>query len=176
MARRRPIINRPEYTLPATIATSFSPAMQPVGDTYQDLVDDGSIGTGADQVAAGDHTHAEFTSLAVRQKSLTILEPTGSEDISIWFTQPAITITHVAAVLVGSSTPSVTWTLRHGTDRSGAGSELVTGGTTTTTVTTPDEVTSFDDATVIADSHVWLETTAQSGTVDSINLTITYTE
>jgi hypothetical protein len=65
MARRRPIINRPEYTLPATIATSFSPAMQPVGDTYQDLVDDGSIGTGADQVAAGDHGHDEFETFQV---------------------------------------------------------------------------------------------------------------
>lgn len=55
MARRRPTINAPENLIPASIATSLSPASQPAGDTYQDLVDDGSIGTGANQVAAGDH-------------------------------------------------------------------------------------------------------------------------
>ena len=50
------------------------------------------------------------------------------------------------------------------------------GGTTTTATTTPDVVTSFNDATVDAGSHIWLETTATSGTVDSISLTIEYTE
>ena len=79
------------------------------------------------------------------------------------------------AVVVGY-TPSVTWTIRHGTDRSATGAEVVTGGTTTTNTTTGDDVVSFNDATIVADSHVWLETTAQTGTVTEISITIIYDE
>ena len=77
-------------------------------------------------------------------------------------------------MLIGSSTPSVTWTIRHGTDRSAAGAEVVTGGTATTSTTTGSDVTSFNDDTIVADSFVWLETTAQSGTVTELNVTIVY--
>jgi hypothetical protein len=111
----------------------------------------------------------------VESKSITIESPTATEDISLFYTDDAITITKIVAVLVGSATPSVTWTVRHGTDRSAAGTEVVTGGTTTTSVTTGSVVTSFNDATVVADAFVWLETTAQSGTVGQINITVFYT-
>lgn len=107
-------------------------------------------------------------------KSITIESPTSSEDVSMFYVDDAVTITKIVAVLVGSSTPSVTWTVRHGTDRSGTGAEAVTGGTTTTSTTTGSVVTSFNDATIVADSFVWLETTAQSGTVNSINITVFY--
>jgi hypothetical protein len=108
-------------------------------------------------------------------KSITVESPTATEDISIFFTNLAATITEIRAVVRGS-TPSVTWTVRHGTDRSAAGSEAVTGGTTTTSQTTGSDVTSFNDATIVADSFVWLETTAQTGTVNELAITIIYTE
>ena len=111
----------------------------------------------------------------IGSKSITIEDPTSSEDISAFFTNSAITITEIRAVLVGSSTPSVTWTVRHGTDRSAVGAEAVTGGATTTSTTTGDDVTSFNDATIVADSFVWLETTAKSGTVDELHITVFYT-
>lgn len=111
-----------------------------------------------------------------KEKSITIESPTSSEDISMFFTNKAITVTEMRAVLVGSSTPSVTWTVRHGTDRNGTGAEVVTSGTTTTSTTTGSDVTSFNDATIVADSFVWLETTAQSGTVGQLHITIFYTE
>jgi len=108
-------------------------------------------------------------------KGIGIESPGGSEDITMFFTDDAITITQMNAVLRGSSTPSVTWTVRHGSDRSATGTEVVTSGTTTTSTTSGSEVTSFNDATIPAGSWVWLETTAQSGTVDEINVTIEYT-
>ena len=140
-----------------------------------------AIGTN-DQVLTADSAQAagaKWSTLAAgggsRYKSITIEDPTASEDISAFFTNEAITVTEIRAVLVGSSTPSVTWTVRHGTDRSAAGAEVVTGGTTTTSTTTGDDVTSFNDATIVADSFVWIETTAQSGTVDELHITIVYT-
>lgn len=109
-------------------------------------------------------------------KAITVEDPTNAEDISMFFTEDAITITKMAAVLIGSATPSVTWTVRHSTDRSAAGNEVVTGGTTTTSTTVGSIVTAFNDATIPAASFVWLETTAKSGTVDELHLTVQYTK
>jgi len=52
----------------------------------------------------------------------------------------------------------------------------VTGGTTTTSTTAGSDVIVFNDATIEADEFVWLETTAKSGTVDELHITIFYTE
>lgn len=107
-------------------------------------------------------------------KAITLESPTSSEDITLFFTDDAITITQLNAVSVGTS-PSLTYTIRHGTDRSATGNEVVTSGSTTTSTTTGDEVTSFNDATIPAGSWVWLETTAQSGTITNTNVTVEYT-
>lgn len=93
-----------------------------------------------------------------------------------FFTDAGFTVGQLNAVLTGSSTPSVTWTMYFdaGPDRTpGGGTEVITGGTTTTSTTTGDEITSFDNAVVPAGSHVWIETTAQSGTVGGLTVTIT---
>jgi hypothetical protein len=142
------------------------------GDTG--IQGDTGAGTQGDTGATGD-TGTAGTS-ATSGYSITVENPDASEDISISFTNRAITITEMRAVLIGASTPSVTWTIRHhATDRSNAGNEVVTGGTTTTSTTTGSDVTAFNDATIPADSFIWLETTAQSGTVTEIHITIVYT-
>lgn len=141
------------------------------------VIDDGSGktpitagGTGASTAA----TARANLNIAEATKSITIESPTASEDITLFYTDDAITVTQLNAVSVGT-TPSVTYTIRHSTDRSATGNEVVTGGSTTTSTTTGDEVTSFNDATIPASSWVWLETTAQSGTVSETNITLEYT-
>lgn len=111
----------------------------------------------------------------LRTAAMIVENPTSSEDLSFFHTERAITIQIMRAVLVGSATPSVTWTVRHSTDRNAAGNEVVTSGTTTTSTTTGSDITSFNDATIPADSWIWIETTAQSGTVNSINVTVHFT-
>jgi hypothetical protein len=106
------------------------------------------------------------------QKTITIENPSATEDLTIGFTNAAITITEIRAVLIGSSTPSVTWTIRKNADRSATGTEVVTGGTATISTTTGSDVTSLDSAALPADEFYWLETTAQSGTVTELSVTI----
>jgi hypothetical protein len=110
-------------------------------------------------------------------KSITIEDPVTLEDITFFYTPVAITITQIAAVIRGSS-PSVKWYLVHETMTTGrdtAGNLVINGGTTTT-----DEggvsITSFDDATVPADSFLWVTTTDVSGTNAELALTVKYTE
>lgn len=111
-----------------------------------------------------------------REKHITVESPSAAEDISWFFTDRAVTLSAIRAVIrqqAGGAT--VTWTVRHSTDRSVAGNEAVTGGTTTTSQTTGSNVTVFNDATIPANSFVWIETTASSQ-VAELHLTAFYAE
>lgn len=88
------------------------------------------------------------------------------------FTRRALTLQQLSAVLVGSSTPSVGWTLRYAADRSATGTAVVTAGTTTTTTTTAQAVTSFDNAVIPANNFWWLEIASVSGDVEQIEVTL----
>lgn len=143
---------------------------------FNTALSDGDFATLAGSEALTNKTISGDTNKLRYSKTIVIEDPTNAEDLSFFFANRAITITEMRAVLIGSATPSVTWTIRHGTDRSAAGAEVVTSGTTTTSTTTGSDVTSFNDATIVADSFVWLETTAKSGTVDELQVTVYYTE
>lgn len=108
-------------------------------------------------------------------KSIVIEDPTASENITFFFTDDAITITQVNEVLQGSSTPSVDWNIRHATARDAGSPNDVFTSDRTTTSTSGAETTSFNDATIPAGSWVWIITSAQSGTVDELAITIEYT-
>ena len=114
--------------------------------------------------------------LGFLSKTIIVENPTSSEDLSYFFTDTELNVSKIRPILVGSATPSVTWTLRFGPDRSAAGTEIVIGGSTTTDTTTGSDITVLDNAVIPADSHVWLETTAKSGTVNSISLTLFYSK
>ena len=146
---------------------SGAPTTVAVGTSGQILTSNGAGAAPTFQTPAGAQNLVQCISVDF---------PGSSEDLTIFYTDVAITISQLSAVLLGSSTPSVTWTVRHDPDRSASGNEVVTSGTTTTSTTTGDEVTSFNDATVPANSWVWLETTAQSGTVTELAVSIEYTE
>ena len=109
-------------------------------------------------------------------KTITVELPTSSEDLDIWFTNVAVTVVAVEGVINGgASTPTVTCSILHNTDRSAAGNQAV-NAQAVTSITTGDSLTLGGDTTIPADSFVWLETSAQSGTTPIISLTVRYTE
>jgi len=112
----------------------------------------------------------------VQTKSITIEAPTTTEDISFFYAPVAMTISEMVTVLVGSPTPSLAWTLRHSTDRSAVGNEVITGGSTANSTTTGNVLTSFNDATVPANSFLWVETASPSTNVTSFQLSVEYTD
>lgn len=104
---------------------------------------------------------------SLRPRKPTAIEvenPSASERI-VWFRNfVAVNVNTISAVLNGSAVPSVTFTVRYDSDRSAVGTELLTGGRVLTNTTTG--VDYVPDVTVIpADVWVWIQTTAQSGTV-----------
>jgi autotransporter adhesin len=105
-----------------------------------------------------------------QNKGITVTDPGGSEDLTMFFTSNRITITKIVFILTGAT--SITCTIRHATNRNAAGSEVVTGGTVVNSTTTGNIVQSFNDADVQPESFVWLETTAMVGTPESVHCTI----
>lgn len=113
---------------------------------------------------------------ARKSKSITVESPSSAEDITMFYTPVALTITEIQAVLRGSASPSIDWTLRFDSDRDAVGTEVIVGGTTTTNITVGDNITAMNNAVVPADSFIWLETTSIGGSVEMLHITIRYTE
>tara|TARA_B100000768_G_scaffold84381_1_gene79760 strand:+ start:1711 stop:3588 length:1878 start_codon:yes stop_codon:yes gene_type:complete len=111
--------------------------------------------------------------LQTLNKTFTLQEPTATDDITVFRTDEAITIQEVIAVSTGGS-PSTEYALKYSTDRSAAGTTLVSA--TTTTSTSTGDVASLTNANIPADSFIWIETGTVSGTAVYLSLDIRYTE
>lgn len=111
---------------------------------------------------------------SVGPKSITLTNPTNSEKLLLFFTDVELTLAQIRSVLIGSSTPSVTFSLRYGTDASGAGTEVVSGGITCTNTTTGLSTTSFTNGVIPANTFVWLTTSAVSGSVTALHVSVTF--
>jgi hypothetical protein len=122
--------------------------------------------------SAGNVSSFIESTQAVFNKTFTLESPTATEDFSIFRTDVAITVQEVVAVSTGTS-PSTTYVLRHSTDRNAAGSLLTTSGTTTSTTT--GDVATLSVVAIPANSWIWLETTAASGTNVKLTIDIRYT-
>ena len=160
------------------VAVAWSQDAAPTGLT---AADDGKLWWDTDSAdndlyLCTDGSTNEFTKVGRVQnliKAGTIESPTDSENLTLFFTNTAITISQVTSVLRGSSTPSVTFQLMHGTSRA-SGTQIVE--VTETSTTNGTQTTSFDDATIPANSYIWLTTDAKSGTVNELHVSIEYTE
>jgi len=109
-------------------------------------------------------------------KGMTLESPGAAESFGMWQTQVAITVSSIKAVVVGSGSPSVTINIAFGTDRT-SGTNVFSAGTAITNTTTGQTINSgFNDATIPAGSFIWFTSSAQSGTVTQIEVTINYTE
>lgn len=109
-------------------------------------------------------------------KSIFMFFPTTADTkVVMFYTSTSLTITKMEAVLPsGTNTPSVTFNIRHGSDISLTGTALVTGGTTVTNTTNGLAVSSFNNATIAANSFVWLDVTAVSGTVPGLSVSLEF--
>lgn len=107
-----------------------------------------------------------------KRNSITVENPLNTDDLTIFFTTEAITLTAVRVVLRGSSSPSITLSISSGTDRSTVSENNVSGQTVTST-TTGTSVT-IADSSIVANAFVWLRITAVSGTVAEAHVTIEY--
>lgn len=82
------------------------------------------------------------------------------------------TVSKITSAVLGTDSPSVTFTLRYGSDMTQAGTEVVTGGVVCAGANVV--TSSFDNATVAAEQWLWCEVTAVSGVVDSVSVSVEF--
>lgn len=107
--------------------------------------------------------------------SITIENPGAAEDINMGFFERAITLVEMNAVVVGSGSPSMTIDPYHTLDRSVIGTDILAAPLAIINETTGQNVSSFADPTIPADSWFILETTALGGTVTELTVTFKFT-
>jgi hypothetical protein len=100
----------------------------------------------------------------------TLDAPSDDENFTIMKVIQETTLQKMFAVTRGPGSPSVTWTVKHDTDRSAGGTAVVSAGTTTTNTTTGDVITVMDNSTIPIDSWVWIETTASGGSPQELTV------
>jgi len=105
-------------------------------------------------------------------RSISVENPTATENIPIAFFTNASTITKVIAVLVGSSTPSVTYNIGYGTNVTSLTN--VTTSPSAVTSTTTGTTATLNNTAIPASGWLVFSTSAQSGTVNSITVTVEY--
>ena len=106
--------------------------------------------------------------------SMTVETPTGAELIPIVYTFVPITVTEIQAVVYGIGSPSVTINPTHGTSIAAATNNILSSPTAITNTTTGQNLTSFSDPTIPADSWIVFKTTAVGVVPLSVTLTIRY--
>lgn len=104
-------------------------------------------------------------------RSVTIAGPKVNDTFTVFKTDVQTTITSVVGIVAGS-TPSVTYEIRYGADRSSAGTLAIVADTVTNTTT--GDSASVQNQPIPANSYVWLVITAVSGTVGELNVTIAF--
>jgi len=102
-------------------------------------------------------------------KALFVENPIVNDDDPSFYTREPITVRQLTSILrlpsAPPGTPLVTWRLRFGPNRDATGTAIVNAGSTTTAATpahttTGHVITTFDNASIPANSWVWLELTA----------------
>lgn len=107
---------------------------------------------------------------AIGPKSVTILNPTGSESLTLFYVNAAVTVQQITASVRGT-TPSINVDVFYAPTPAASGTSLVTGGVT---VTDTSITTSFSNAVIPANSYVRLVTSAKSGTVDELSISLDF--
>lgn len=108
---------------------------------------------------------------AIGPKSVTILNATGSENFTLFFVNAQVTVQQLTAALRGSVGASINVDVFYAPTPALTGTSLVTGGIT---VTSTSIITSFSNAVIPANSYVRLKTSAKSGTVDELAISLDF--
>lgn len=133
------------------VQDGYSPEVVP---TFQQLVNDAIQNAGA-----------------IGPKSVTIVNPTGSDDITLFYVNAAVTVQQITASVKGSASPSINFDIRYGATPTAIGTSVVSGGTL---VSTQNVITNFDNAAIPANSYVRLVTSSMSGDVDELAVSIDF--
>lgn len=107
---------------------------------------------------------------AIGPKSVTIVSPTGSENVTLFYVNAAVTVQQLTASVRGTG-PSINVDVFYAPTPATSGTSLVSGGVT---VTDTSIVTSFANAVIPANSYVRLALSGMTGTVTELAISLDF--
>lgn len=106
---------------------------------------------------------------AIGPKSVTILNPSGTENLTLFFVNAAVTVQQLTASIRGSG--SITVDVFYAPTPATSGTSLVTGGVV---VTSTSITTSFANAVIPANSYVRMVLSSKTGTVTELAVSLDF--
>jgi hypothetical protein len=148
----------------------------------------GAEGTSASVTNSGNGTHAVLNFTIPRGAygangvngfsppvTMTIEYPTNAEKVPMFYTTQAITVTRLVSVLQGTATPTVTFNVAYGPILSDTGTNIITTGWILNNTTYGAVNTTFNNASIGVNNWIWITTSAVTGTVNSLTVTVATT-
>lgn len=134
------------------------------------------LGTAAYNLGVASNGFIVETAIVAKQgsKSISIIDPVATDDITMFFTPVAITITDARSHITG--TTNVVFNINHAATRTGLQLNVFTSNITLTSTAGQSNSSGFNDATIPANSWVWLNVVSVSGTPTAFSTTLIYTE
>lgn len=104
-------------------------------------------------------------------RAIALASPAANDSVTMFWTNTAITVSSLLAVVSGT-TPSVTFSVYSGTDRSGTGNTVILNSNVCTNTTGGFIPGTLGSTAIAANSFVWVYINAVSGTVSEFSLTM----
>lgn len=162
-------VNAPSYT----VGTNFTVNTTVINIATLSLYANNSLGTNG-QALLSNGTATYWGEAIPTTKGFGVLLPVVNDVYPFMWTNVALTILEIRTIVSGS-TPSVTASFYWGADGSGAsGVNTIATSVITTNVTSGNSLTSFTNGTPSANTFLWCNVTAVSGTVNTFGVTIRF--
>lgn len=157
----------------STTSMSVQPYGTSAGNTFGiKLYELAANGSNSVTLKAPDAITSDYSvTLQPNSKSISILSPTSSDKITLFYTDTAIKFTKVTSVIRGTSATSA-WQIYHGSDRT-SGTAIFSTTQSTTSTTTGNVTTTFSSTNAAANSFIWLELSTQTS-VTELHITLFY--
>jgi hypothetical protein len=104
-------------------------------------------------------------------KSTTAEYPTAGESITMFYANRPMIINELDAIISGSNSPSVNYTMRFATGRQVVGTEINLGGSNCTNAATGDRQFTFANSYISGNTWVWLNINTTGGNPKYFHLT-----
>jgi hypothetical protein len=110
----------------------------------------------------------------MQRSSVTIVDVANTDDPTLFFTSVAITVQAVHSHITAGT--NVVFNVGHAATRTGSQLDVFTADITLTSTAGQTNNSGFNDATIPANSWVWVDVVSVSGAVTHFHATVEYTE
>ena len=139
---------------------------------------DGAASVAGDLAASGNLLMSANKRIKgwTQSRTLNVESPGAAENLTFFYTPKALTLSSCGAVLVGGTSPSVTFQISYGSTRSAAGTNLWSSSQVCNSTGSGTAHNDFSNSSIPAGSWIWFKTSVSNGSPSQISVFLEYAE